>query len=36
MNVFKSDVEDDATYQVVMNHEEQYSIWPAHKVLPPG
>ena len=36
MNAFKSDIEDDATYQVVMNHEEQYSIWPAHKVPPPG
>ena len=23
-------------YNVVMNHEEQYSIWPAHKELPLG
>ena len=28
---------DDATmYKVVMNHEEQYSIWPEHKEMPPG
>lgn len=36
MSVFNTDTEDDATYQVVMNHEEQYSIWPAHKSLPLG
>ena len=23
-------------FQVVMNHEEQYSIWPADKALPDG
>lgn len=23
-------------YKVVYNHEEQYSIWPAHKELPKG
>ena len=23
-------------YQVVINHEEQYSIWPAHREQPPG
>ena len=29
--------EDDTTvYAVVVNHEEQYSIWPAHKPLPLG
>jgi len=22
---------DKTTYKVVVNHEEQYSIWPAHK-----
>jgi MbtH protein len=22
-------------FKVVMNHEEQYSIWPEHKALPP-
>ncbi|WP_331461084.1 MbtH family protein [Micromonospora tarapacensis] len=24
------------TYQVVVNHEEQYSIWPAHREPPEG
>ena len=24
------------TYTVVVNHEEQYSIWPAHKDIPLG
>lgn len=24
------------TYQVVVNHEEQYSIWPADRPLPGG
>lgn len=30
--------DDDTTtvYEVVMNHEEQYSIWPADRVLPAG
>jgi len=28
--------EDTTTYKVVVNHEEQYSIWPAHKELPLG
>jgi MbtH protein len=28
--------EDLTVYDVVVNHEEQYSIWPAHKELPPG
>jgi MbtH protein len=28
--------EDRAIYKVVINHEEQYSIWPAHKENPPG
>jgi MbtH protein len=23
--------EDKTTYRVVVNHEEQYSIWPAHR-----
>lgn len=32
-----SDPEDDTrTYRVVMNHEEQYSIWLAHRPNPPG
>ncbi|BBL71149.1 MbtH family protein [Methylogaea oryzae] len=29
--------DDDATvYQVVINHEEQYSIWPEYKEIPLG
>jgi len=27
---------DSQQYQVVVNTEEQYSIWPADKSLPPG
>lgn len=27
---------DDRLYLVVMNHEEQYSIWMKHKPLPVG
>lgn len=31
------DEEDDSTiYTVVLNHEEQYSIWPAHRDIPAG
>ncbi|MEM9290884.1 MAG: MbtH family NRPS accessory protein [Acidobacteriota bacterium] len=31
------DEEDDKTiYNVVINHEEQYSIWPADRELPLG
>ncbi|MEU0947243.1 MbtH family NRPS accessory protein [Streptomyces canus] len=26
----------DEAFQVVMNDEEQYSIWPADRALPPG
>ncbi len=32
----RDEQKDDTTYRAVMNHEEQYSIWPAHKALPPG
>jgi MbtH protein len=28
--------EDTAIYQVVVNHEEQYSIWPEYKDIPGG
>lgn len=31
-----SDAEDTTTYEVVVNDEEQYSIWPAHKDVPEG
>jgi len=30
------EVEDATIYNVVVNHEEQYSIWPAHRPNPPG
>jgi MbtH protein len=32
----QDDREDTTTYQVVVNHEEQYSIWPADRELPLG
>lgn len=28
--------DDDRQYTVVVNHEEQYSIWPADRELPAG
>lgn len=31
-----SDHEDTSVYKVVVNHEEQYSIWPAERELPMG
>lgn len=30
------DLEDDQIYRVVVNHEEQYSIWLAYRDLPAG
>ena len=30
------DKEDDTIYKVVVNHEEQYSIWPADRENPLG
>ena len=30
------DREDNTIYKVVLNHEEQYSIWPADRELPLG
>lgn len=30
------DREDTTVYNVVMNHEEQYSIWPVDKEIPLG
>ena len=27
---------EDEVLEVVVNHEEQYSIWPAHRALPAG
>jgi MbtH protein len=31
-----SDREDSIVYKVVVNHEEQYSIWPADRENAPG
>ena len=31
-----TDETDDVVYKVVINHEEQYSIWPDHKPNPLG
>jgi MbtH protein len=28
--------DDNLVYKVVMNHEEQYSIWPSDRELPNG
>jgi MbtH protein len=30
------EAEDKTIYKVVVNHEEQYSIWPAHRANAPG
>lgn len=30
------DEDTDARYKVVINHEEQYSIWPADRETPTG
>ncbi len=31
-----TDEREDERYVVVINHEEQYSIWPEHRELPLG
>jgi MbtH protein len=31
-----NDDEDTTIYTVVVNYEEQYSIWPSHRELPRG
>ena len=36
MNKIISDEADDTIFRVVVNHEEQYSIWPADKSIPGG
>ncbi|WP_437738815.1 MbtH family protein [Sorangium sp. So ce1335] len=28
--------DNETTFRVVLNHEEQYSIWPSHRDLPAG
>ena len=32
----RNDEQDTTTYDVVVNHEEQYSIWPADRDPPAG
>ena len=32
----RDDTEDNTIYKVVVNHEEQYSIWPADRENPVG
>jgi MbtH protein len=32
----REETEDRTTYVVVVNHEEQYSIWPDYKEVPNG
>ena len=34
--VYQEEQEDTTVYSVVVNHEEQYSIWPAYRELPLG
>ncbi len=34
--MYERDQEDTIIYKVVLNHEEQYSIWPTERINPPG
>lgn len=34
--MYQNDKEDSRIYKVVINHEEQYSIWPAERENPIG
>jgi MbtH protein len=36
MSMHDEDDLDTQVYKVVVNHEEQYSIWPAERDNPPG
>ena len=36
MSLYDPDREDTTIYKVVVNHEEQYSIWPDYKEMPLG
>jgi uncharacterized protein YbdZ (MbtH family) len=36
MSLYDPDKEDTTIYKVVVNHEEQYSIWPDYKEMPLG
>jgi len=35
-DLMQNEDEDTTIYEVVVNHEEQYSIWPAHRDVPLG
>jgi MbtH protein len=35
-HMYREDQEDKTIYKVVVNHEEQYSIWPANRENAPG
>ncbi|MEM8780704.1 MAG: MbtH family NRPS accessory protein [Cyanobacteria bacterium P01_G01_bin.49] len=34
--MYQDDREDTTIYRVVVNHEEQYSIWPEYRDIPAG
>jgi MbtH protein len=34
--MFSDDDDRIRTYVVLINHEEQYSLWPSHKSIPAG
>lgn len=34
--MYREEQEDNTIYKVVVNHEEQYSIWPAYREIPLG
>lgn len=34
--MYRDDNEGNRLYKVVVNHEEQYSLWPDYKDIPPG
>lgn len=36
MSISRDEQTDDVIYKVVLNHEEQYSIWPIYKENPSG
>ena len=34
--MFQEESDDTTIYRVVVNHDEQYSIWPADREIPAG
>ena len=34
--MYQDDAEDTTVYNVVVNHEEQYSVWPVDREMPLG